>query len=115
LAECNLLTKCLSVIRRHHVLEDSTCQQVVRTSSKITLVTHFLPVAILRTCRVVNAETAPFVQAKLDQLLGVRYMIGMQRKIDDVFGGLLLPFFIRCLLAGSPGRASDSYLNESLA
>jgi hypothetical protein len=64
----------------------------------------------------VNAEAAPFVQAKLNRLPGVRYIIDMPKKSDDAEAiGVLLGFFIRCLLAGTPGRASNRCLNESFA
>jgi hypothetical protein len=106
---CNLLANHLSVTTKHHVLEDPTFSNVV-------LVTHSLPVAILRTCRLINAEASPFIQEKLSQLPGVRYIVDMSSVINDAeaTGAGPFPFFMRCLLA----HASSSSLNanfESLA
>jgi hypothetical protein len=106
---CNLLANHLSVTTKHHVLEDPTFSNVV-------LVTHSLPVAILRTCRLINAEASPFIQEKLSQLPGVRYIVDMSSVINDAeaTGAGPFPLFMRCLLA----HASSSSLNanfESLA
>jgi hypothetical protein len=77
-----LLTKFSSVTTKHHRLKDSTGEG----HSLVTLVIQSLPVAILRTSRLVNAEAAPILQAKTAQLLGAQYVLDVPSPDENANG-----------------------------